>query len=259
MWLPLLLQTCICVCTATCGHYYTVKYAAVLMYTLQTLACFLMNGSLEWLWANLQALHCDLLCNFECSMSSDMTLCLQVRRRLRSAVMKSHSTEGDILVRAVASAFFDSEHGLQACAKGYLMAPVSYSVVAWYIRRDTDLKFADDFDNWHANEDDAMIEQDSLRNLAANQQDEANGTPDLTSLLDNKHDCKRFFTVLRSQDSIQQTPQQLQPYVIADLQALIEGSQLQKVQDVLSQVQYLTVHPEDPAYQTEFNRLKTIS
>ena len=180
-----------------------------------------------------------------------MTLCLQVRRRLRSAVMKSHSTEGDILVRAVANAFFDSEHGLQACAKGFLMAPVSYSVVAWYIRRDTDLKFADDFDNCYANEDDAMIEQDRVCNLAANDM------PDLTSLLNNQHDCKRYFTVVRSQDSNQQTPQQSQPYVIANLQALIEGSQLQKVQDVLSQVQYLTVHPQDPAYQTEFNRLNT--
>ena len=199
--------------------------------------------------------HPLLLCMRELSMSRNLAPCLQVRRRLRSAVMKSHSTEGDILVRAIASAFFDSEHGLQACAKGYLMAPVSYSVVAWHIRRHTDVKFADDFDNWHANEDDAMIEQDDLRNLIANYQDQKNDLPDLTSLIEKQHDCKRFFTVLGSQDKNQQTPQQSQAYVIADLQELIEGKQLQKVQDVLSKIQYLAVHPEDPAYQTELNRL----
>lgn len=205
--------------------------------------------------------HSLLLCTCELSMSRNLGPCLQVRRRLRSAVMKSHSTEGDILVRAIASAFFDSEHGLQACAKGYLMAPVSYSVVAWHIRRHTDVKFADDFDNWHAlpNEDDAIIEQDDLRNRIANCQDIKNDLPDLTSLIEKQHDCKRFFTVLRSQDKNQQTPQQSQPYVIPDLQALIEGNQLQKVQDVLSKVQYLAVHPEDPAYQTEFNRLTATS
>ena len=63
---------------------------------------------------------------------------LQVRRRIRSAVMKSHGTEGDMLVRAVANAFFDEEHGLHACPTGYLLAPVSYSVVAQYIRQETD-------------------------------------------------------------------------------------------------------------------------
>lgn len=203
--------------------------------------------------------HPLLLRTYKFGMSCNMAFCLQVRRRLRSAVLKSHSTEGGILVRAIASAFFDSEHGLQACAKGYLMAPVSYSVVAWYIRRDTDVKFVDDFVNWHATEDDAIIKQDDLRNLTANRQDEGNDMPDLTSLLETSRGCKHFFTVLHSQDSSQQTPQQSQPYVIADLQALIERSQLQKVQDVLSQVQCLSVHPEDPAYQREFNRLTTTS
>lgn len=209
--------------------------------------------------ATLRHQHAHLMCTCEFRMSYNMAPCLQVRRRLRSAVMKSHSTQGEILVCAIASAFLDSEHGLQACAKGYLMAPVSYSAIAWYIRRDTDLKFVDGVDDWHANEDDAMVEQDGLRNLAASRECEGDDIPDLTSVLENQHDCKRFFTVLRSRDSKQRDPQQSQPYVIADLQSLIEGSQLQKVQDVLSQVQYLTVHPEDPAYQTEFNRLTTLS
>ena len=185
-------------------------------------------------------------------------LCLQIRRRVRSAVMKSHSAEGDILVRAIASAFFDSKHGLQACAKGYLMTPVSYSVIAWYIKQDTDLKITGNFDSWHASGDGATVEQNTFRNLPACCQNEANDTPDLTSLLENQHNCKRFFTVLRCQDSNQQNAQQSEPYVIADLQTLIAGNQLHKVQDVLSQVRYLTVHPEEPAYQTEFNRLTTI-
>lgn len=171
--------------------------------------------------------------------------------------MKSHRTEGDKLVRAVASAFFDEEHGLQACATGYLLAPVSYSVVAQYIRQETNLQSADGFDQGHAIKEDAAVE-DTLHESGANLWGGGNDMLDLTHLLENHPKCKGFFTVLPSPNSNDPAPQDAQPYVIADLHAMIEGGQLQKVQDVLSQVHHLTVHPQDPSYQTEFSRLTTV-
>lgn len=158
-------------------------------------------------------------------------------------------------MRAVASAFFDEEHGLQACATGYLMAPVSYSVVAQYIRQETDMDFADGLDHGHAIKEGAALE-DTLHESRANLWGGENDMPDLTHLLENQPICKRCFTLLLSPDS-EQAPQDAQPYVIANLHALIEGGQLQKVQDVLSQVHRLTVHPQDPSYQTELSRLTT--
>ena len=172
--------------------------------------------------------------------------------------MKSHSTEDDVLVRATARAFFDSKQGLQACGKGYLMTPVSCGAVAWYIRQETESKSSDDFENLHANEDDAANEHDDFQNPGADPFDEESDMPDLTSLLEDQPDCKRFFKVLRSPYSNQQTPEKSQPYVIADLHALIQGRQLQKVQDLLSRVHQLAVHPEDPAYVAEFDRLTTM-
>lgn len=168
--------------------------------------------------------------------------------------MKSH-TEGDLLVRAVANAFFDEEHGLQACATGYLLTPVSYSVVAAYLRQETDLEPASGFDQGQAINEDAVFE-DTLHESRANFWVGGNDMPDaMTNVL---HSHPRFFTVLCSPDSNEQAPQDAQPYVIADLHALIEGGQLQKVQDVLSQVHHLTVHPQDPSYQTELRRLTTV-
>lgn len=187
----------------------------------------------------------------------DMAISIQVRRRLRSAVMKSNNSEDDFLVRAVAQAFFDSKYGLQACEKGYLMPPVSYSVIAWYIRQETDLELEDDFDNWYASdaEDVAVVEQE-YRGLVYPH--EEMDMPDLTCLLVADPDCEQYFKVLRSPYSNRQIPIQSQPCVIADLSALIKGRQLQKIKDLLPQVRYLTVHPEDPAYLTELNRLTTM-
>lgn len=82
--------------------------------------------------------------------------------------------------------------------------------------------------------------------------------PDLTHSLESHPNCNRFFTVLPSPNSNEPAPQDAQPYVIADLHAMIEGGQLQKVQDVLSQVHHLTVHPQDPSYQTELSRLTIV-
>lgn len=180
-----------------------------------------------------------------------------MRRRLRTAVNKSRSTPDESLVRAIAGAFFDSEHGLQDCATGYLLPPVSYSVVAWYIRQDTDLKFNDEFDNWYANEEGAVDEHDHAA-LAGSlpQEEDGTGMPDLTSLLEHREECAHFFKVLRSS---LQTPAMSQPYVTADLHALIQGFQLQKVQDVLPRIHVLTLHPEDPAYAAECDRLTTPS
>lgn len=74
--------------------------------------------------------------------------------------MKSQSANDEDIVRAIACAFFDSEHGLQACATGYVVAPVAYSVVAGYIRQDTALPSDNDIDNGYASEDDTVDEQD---------------------------------------------------------------------------------------------------
>ncbi|DBA82708.1 TPA: hypothetical protein ACH3X1_006943 [Trebouxia sp. C0004] len=87
--------------------------------------------------------------------------------------------------------------------------------------------------------------------------DEGNDMPNLTTFLD-QDEFNQFFTVLHSPDSNLQNPRQSQPYVIADLHALIKGNQLQKVQDVLSQTYMLTVHPEDPAYETELRQLTVV-
>ena len=187
---------------------------------------------------------------------------LQVRRRLRTAVNKSCSTPDELLVRAIAGAFLDSEHGLQDCATGYLLPPVSYSVVAWYIRQDTDLAFTDDFDNEYANEEDIADEQDLHHDHAALAkvfpQEEGNSMPDLTSLLE-QGECAHFFKILRSPNSSLQVPAKSQPYVTADLHALIHGYQLQRVQDVLPRVHALSLHPEDSAYAAEYDRLTTPS
>lgn len=174
--------------------------------------------------------------------------------------MKSRSAEDDYLVRAIACAFLDEEHGLQACAAGYLLPPVSYSLIAWYVRQNTDLEFDDDFDNMNASGHDGMDEQDEHVSYAENVEypfDEGTDTLDLTTLLD-QDECKQFFTVLHGPTSNLQNPRQSQPYVIADLHALIKGNQLQKVQEVLSQTYMLTVHPEDPAYETELRQLMTV-
>ena len=174
--------------------------------------------------------------------------------------MKSRSTEDDFLVRAVAHAFFDSEDGLQECAAGYLLAPVSYSAVAWHIRHNTDLSFDDDFDNWYLNEDgvDEQLSDDcSAPPPQTYPVDEGNDMPDLTSLLEGDEECQRFFIILRSPNSNLQILRESQPYVTADLHALIHGYQLQRVQDIMPRVHALVVHPEDPAYQAEFNRLAT--
>ena len=176
--------------------------------------------------------------------------------------MKSRSAKDEELVRAIACAFFDSKHGLQACATGYLMTPVSYSVVAWYIRQDTVLHSDNDFDNGCASEDDAMDEQDMPSGHAEPSRQyngEGNDMPDISSLLEDREDCKRYFTVLRSPHNNLPTPEQSQPYLIADLHTLIQGYQLQKVQDLLPRVHQLSVHPEDPAYATELHRLTTLS
>lgn len=174
--------------------------------------------------------------------------------------MKSRSAEDEDLVRAIACAFLDEEHGLQACAAGYLLPPVSYSLVAWYIRQNTELQFEDDSDNLYASGHGSMDEQDVHNSYPQKIDypfDEGTEMPDLTTLLDQQ-ECNQFFTVLNSPDSNLQTPKQAQPYVIADLHALIKGSQLQKVQDVLSQTCMLTVHPEDPAYEMELRKLTTL-
>ncbi|DBA72662.1 TPA: hypothetical protein ACH3X2_010403 [Trebouxia sp. C0005] len=184
----------------------------------------------------------------------------KARRSIRTAIMKSRSAEDDYLVRAIACAFLDEEHGLQACAAGYLLPPVSYSLIAWYVRQNTDLEFDDDFDNMNASGHDGMDEQDEHVSYAENVEypfDEGTDTLDLTTLLD-QDECKQFFTVLHGPTSNLQNPRQSQPYVIADLHALIKGNQLQKVQEVLSQTYMLTVHPEDPAYETELRQLMTV-
>lgn len=187
-----------------------------------------------------------------------------MRRRLRTAVIKSHTRPDEDLVRAIACAFFDNEHGLQNCATGFLLPPVSYSVVAWYIRRDTDYVFNDDFDNWYGDEVDVQSEPAKYHTLPHNagflpQYTHEEGfdmpMPDLTSLIEGDPDCSRFFRVLCSPNSDVQIPCKSQPYVIADLRALIQGYSLQKVQDILPRIRALTVHPEDPAYAAELNRL----
>ena len=174
--------------------------------------------------------------------------------------MKSRSAQDEDLVRAVACAFLDEEHGLQACAAGYLLPPVSYSLVAWYIRQNTEMQFEDDFDNMYASGHDGMGKQNVHISYAQNigyPSDEGNDMPDLTSLLD-QDECRQFFTVLHSPMSNLQIPRFSQPYVTADLHALIKGNQLQKVQDVLSQTYTLTLHPEDPAYETELRQFTTV-
>lgn len=174
--------------------------------------------------------------------------------------MKSRSAEDEDLVRTIACAFLDEEHGLQVCAAGYLLLPVSYSLIAWYIRQNTELQFEDDFDNMYASGHDGMDKQDVHNSYAQKIEypfDQGNDMPDLTTLLDQDK-CSQFFTVLHSPDSNLQIPRQSQPYVIADLHALIKGNQLQKVQDVLSQTYMLTVHPEDPAYEMELRQLTTV-
>lgn len=175
-------------------------------------------------------------------------------------MMKSYSAPDEFLVRAVACAFLDEEHGLQACATGYLLPPVSYSLVAWYIRQNTELNFTDDFDNSYASQYDAVEEQD-LRNGSANlpgigySSDAGKDLLDLTTLLEDQAECKRCFTVLRSPESNLQTVKESQPYVTVDLHALITGYHLQKVQDLLPQIHVLTVHPEDRTYVAELKRL----
>ncbi len=185
---------------------------------------------------------------------------MQARRSIRTAIMKSRNAQHEELVHAIACAFLDEEHGLQACTTGYLLPPVSYSLVAWYIRQNTELQFKDDFDNLYASGHDGMDEQDAHSSYAQNIDylfGEGNDMPDLTTFLD-QDECSHFFTILHGPDSNLQVPRQAQPYVIADLHALIKGNQLQKVQDILSQTYMLTVHPEDPAYEVELRQLTTL-
>lgn len=179
-------------------------------------------------------------------------------------MMKSYSAPDEFLVRAVACAFLDEEHGLQACATGYLLPPVSYSLVAWYIRQNTELKITDDFDNSYASQYDAVEEQ-NMQNSSANLPgiehsfDAGDDMLDLTTLLEDQAECKRCYKVLRSPKSNLQTVNESQPHVIADLHALITGYHLQKVQDLLPQIHVLTVHPEDQTYVAELKRLTTVS
>lgn len=185
-------------------------------------------------------------------------LAMQVRRRIRSAVMKTNSSKDDLLVRAVAHAFFDSTHGLQGCATGYQLPPVSYSVVAWYIRQEPELGFIDEISDHHAYDDeDAVPEQGKLDSGVMAYSHDQMPSLDLTSLLQDDLGCLRCFKIL-SPHSNPQIPREAQPHVIADLNALVKGQQQQKIQDLLPRVRCLTVHPEDPAYVTELERLTTM-
>ena len=175
--------------------------------------------------------------------------------------MKSCSCEDEILVRAVARAFFDSEAGLQDCAARYLLLPVSYSSIAWYIRQSPETGYDDNASSSPAvgdiaadeHETHAVDDNDEVLSVHGGH-DATNDMPDLSVLLEDQR-CQQKFSVLHSPDSNQQISTESQPYVIADLHALIQGYHLQKVQDLLPQIQALTVHPADPAYATELKRL----
>ncbi|KAL3161576.1 hypothetical protein ABBQ32_010439 [Trebouxia sp. C0010 RCD-2024] len=183
----------------------------------------------------------------------------KVRRRIRSAVMKSNSRKDDVLVRAVAHAFFDSTHGLQSCATGYMLPPVRYSVVAWYVRQEPELAYNDDLDNWDASDDEnvAVPEHGKLDSGVMAYPHDDMPWLDLTSLLKDDPGCLRCFKII-SPSSNSQVPREAQPYVLADLNALVKGQQRQKIKDLLPRVRCLTVHPEDPLYLTELERLTTI-
>lgn len=139
-------------------------------------------------------------------------------------------------------------------------------MVAWYIGQRTDLHIQDDFDNWFVKKKDTCVWPDmynisgrplTLGMPVGDMDSAALLSPDLTSLIETQPECQPFFTLLRSPNSNLQIPAQSQPYVLADLNALMPRPRRKKVQDILSQVKKLTVHPEHPTYAMQCAKLAT--
>lgn len=181
---------------------------------------------------------------------SSMAKIFQVQDKLWTAVRKSRGSHSEDLVRAIARACL-SVPGFQACATGYLMLPASFSRIAWYIRNDCpDYSFIDDFDNTLADSSDRQGNEYDYSDQNHHMHDTAADEWTLTNLLELKQ-CQRYFTILHRSDSSQ-------PYVAANLQALIAKPQLPKVQDLLPIVHTVTVHPDNPAFPEECARLQTV-
>ena len=191
--------------------------------------------------------------------------------RLWTAIKESQSGQNGDLVRAVARACLSGSHGFKACANGFVLTPVPYSAVAEHIRADCPgISFRNDCSSATLDEEDSDNEegedaeeqqyhyyQDSYASSYSNQythdsdeeSDDCDSNQDddaawtLTQLLDSD-DCQRFFMVLRSFKGSQ-------PYVIADLHALIERPQLDELRDVLPSVHTRAVHPDQLTHMTK--------
>ena len=171
---------------------------------------------------------------------------MQVQNRLGTAIQKSHGSNTEKVVRAVARACLTMPEGFQACNTGYLVTPVSYSRVARCIRQD----FADDFTNPLKNSSDSEDEE-GYNHYYTDDTDYDETSWILTGLLCTKQ-CSRYFKFLRKPPR--------PPYVIADLSFrsfLVVQNQMRNVQDVLPLLHTVSIHPDDPAYANQCARLKT--
>ena len=117
----------------------------------------------------------------------------------------------------MSAACLDEDYGFQAHASGYLMRPVSYSLIMKYVKQ-------------------GLPHQLHSKHVKAK----------LTKLLKGKH--QQYFTTVHG-------PPNSEPHVVADLKALVLKPQQQQIHNVLASTQVVPVHPGSKSYQALYQSL----
>ncbi len=142
----------------------------------------------------------------------------EAKSRLWTAIIKSHGSSSETLIRAMSAACLDADYGFQAHASGYLMRPVSYSLIMKYVKQ----------------------------GLSHDLPDSKCVKAKLTKLLKSKH--QQYFTAVHG-------PPNSEPHVVVDLKALVLKPHQQQVHDVLASTQIVPVHPSSRSYQALYQSL----
>ena len=142
----------------------------------------------------------------------------EAKSRLWSAIIKSHGSSSETLIRAISAACLDEDYGFQAHASGYLMRPESYSLIMKFVKQG--------------------LSHDQTHSKCVKAK--------LAKLLKSKH--QQYFTAVHG-------PPNSEPHVVADLKALVLKTHQQRVHNVLASTQVVPVHPSSRTYQALYQSL----
>lgn len=144
--------------------------------------------------------------------------------------------------------------GLQACATGYMMTPVSFSHVAQIVRLECPIYHPITVDTKSDNNSGRQARDSTYDDVYSRQilgypyTKAADNGWTVTDLLHSKQ-CQPYFTILPSSISSEL-------YVRADLEELVGSSITSSTQWALYYAHTVKVHPDDPAFLVECARLK---